>query len=179
MAGADAVFNAPIPGQSLTQDPNTRGPWEMPPKYTTVNMAVDHLFNVVTSKDFIQSYNKLLMEDKKFYVDELVVGILSEGFVNGLWTVDTMVLLVEPLTILMVWAAAQLDRSPSFSSDSGFEDRTGFDELTDVVLEDLPEEAPETEEVPEDSPAPVPPVVEQLSQSNGTAAPSSPLVGGI
>lgn len=176
MAGSETVFNAPIPGQSLTQDPGSRGPWEMPPKFTTTNQALDHLFNVVTSKNFIQSYGELLMEDKKFYTDELAAGILSEGFINGLWTTDTMMLLMEPLIILMVWAAAQLDKSPSFSTDTGFEDRTGFEALTDIVVEDIPEEPPvEPEEVPEEPTEPTPPIVSQLEGGQQT----SPLVGGM
>lgn len=172
MAIENQVFNGPIPGQSLTQDPDSRGPWERPPQFNTPNQAIDHLFNTVTSPKFIASYDELLSEDKRFYVDELVVGMLSEGFLNGLWTVDMMVLLVEPLTVLMVWSAAQLDKSPSFSTDTGVEDRTGFEELTELMLEDAPEIVPnEPEEglvAPEAS----------VEENPVAATPQSPLVTG-
>lgn len=169
----EALFNGPIPGQSLTQDPASRGPWEMPPKYNTVNQATDHLFKVVTSPKFIKAYDKLLEEDKKFYVDELVVSMLSEGFMNGLWTVDMMMLLVEPLTIMMVWAAAQLDRSPSFSTDTGYEDRTGFEQLMGALDESETPDAPmEQQEEPEEAP-------EQPQSPLTTSIPKSPLTGGM
>lgn len=172
MAIENQVFNGPIPGQSLTQDPTSRGPWEMPPQMNTANQAIDHLFNTVTSPKFIAAYDELLREDKRFYVDELVVGMLSEGFLNGLWTVDMMVLLVEPLTVLMVWSAAQLDKSPSFSGDTGVEDRTGFEELTEIMLEDAPEIVPEEPtEVPEEPTIPV-------EENPAATAPQSPLVTG-
>lgn len=167
------LMNAPIPGQSLTQDPSSRGPWERPPQFNTVNSALDHLHKTVTSKKFIQAYDKLLEEDRKFYVDTLVVGMLQEGFLNGLWTVDTMMLLVEPLTVLMVWTAAQLNRSPSFSTDTGYEDRTGFDEMMSFVDDDeVPQPEPQME--PEDEPSAPPATAE-----NPAAVPQSPLVGGM
>lgn len=165
------IFNAPIPGQSLTQDPDARGPWEMPPKFNTPNQALDHLFNVVSSREFIQGFDKLLEEDKRFYVDRLAVGMLQEGFINGLWTVDTMLLLVEPLMVMMVWAAAQLDRSPSFSNDSGYEDRTGFEDLTGMVVEEAPEQ-------PIEEPMEAPQEAAQASPLTANI-PQSPLAGGM
>lgn len=160
-------FNAPIPGQSLTQDPSSAGPWERPPKFNTVNQALDHMFQVCTSKGFINNYNKLLMEDKKFYVDELVSGMLSDGFIKGLWTVDVMSLMVEPLLILMVWVAAQLDQSPSFSTDTGYEDRTGFDELVGMVTED---DVTQFQEGSQDE--------QDLTEGTQDNQPQSPLVAG-
>lgn len=164
------VFSAPIPGQSLTRDPEMRGPWEMPPKFNTPNQCLDHLLKVVTSKEFIRAYDKLLEEDKRFYVDELAVGMLQEGFINGLWSVDIMMLLVEPLIAMMVWAAAQLDRSPSFSTDTGYEDRTGFEEITGMVVE----EAPTIPEEPQGSPEEAP-----ITSALTANIPQSPLTGGM
>lgn len=161
------ILKGPIPGQSLTQSPEMRGPWESAPKFTTPSQAIDHLFSTVTSKGFIEAYDTLLAKDKKFYTDELVTNMLSEGFINGLWTVDTMMLLVEPLTIMMVWCAAQLRRSPSFSNDSGYEDRTGFEELTGMIAEEVPEAPEEPAEEPQEAMSPL--------TSN---IPSSPLTQG-
>lgn len=162
------ILKGPVPGQSLTQNPEMRGPWEQAPKFNTPNKALDHLFTVVTSKGFMDSYDTLLREDKKFYTDELVANMLSEGFINGLWTVDMMVLLVEPLTVMMVWAAAQLRRSPTFSNDSGYEDRTGFEELTGLVTEDVPTQEPEV--APEEPQEAMSPLTSNI--------PSSPLTQG-
>lgn len=164
-----AIFNGPVPGQSLTQDPDMRAPYEQPPKFNTPNQALDHLFNVVTSEGFVDAYDTLLREDKRFYTDELVVNMLTEGVINGLWTPDVMMLLVEPLTIMMVWVASQLNRSPSFSNDTGYEDRTGFEELVGMVDEvepEAPEEAPEL--TPEE---PTSPLTANI--------PQSPLTGGM
>ena len=37
-------FNAPIPGESLTQDPNQKFPWEQPPEITDVDTAIKEVF---------------------------------------------------------------------------------------------------------------------------------------
>lgn len=169
----EAIFNAPIPGSSLTKDPDSRGPWEMPPKFSSVNQAIDHLFRTVTSETFIRNYDVLMSEDKRFYVDELAVQILMEGFMNGLWTPDMMLLLVEPLMIMMIWAAAQLDRSPTFSNDTGYEDRTGFESIMEMLDDDqIPEGPVDTPEEPTEAPeAPESPLVSNI--------PQSPLTGGM
>lgn len=170
---ATNLFDAPIPGQSLTTDPDSAGPWEMPPKFNNTNQALDHLFKVVTSQTFIRNYTTVLEEDKKCYIDQLAVHMLSEGFINGFWTVDVMMLLVEPLIIMLVWAAAQLHKNASFSNDTGYEDRTGFEELAGLVADDEIAEGPsETPEEPAEDQAP--------AQSPLTAnVPQSPLTGGM
>lgn len=169
----DAIFNGPIPGQSLTQDPNTRGPWEMPTKFSNANQALDYLFKIVTSTKFIKSLDTLLQEDKQFYLDELAAGMLEEGFINGLWTPDMALLLIEPLIVMMVWAASQLNRSPTFSNDTGYEDRTGFEEIMGMLdEEEIPEGAIEEPEEPQEAPQP--------DASPLTAGiPKSPLTGGL
>lgn len=169
----ESIFNGPIPGQSLTNSPDSRGPWEMPPKFSTANQAMDHLFKTVTSPQFIKSYDTLLSEDKTFYTDELAVQILMEGFLNGLWTPDMMLLLVEPLMVMMVWAAAQLDRSPTFSNDTGYEDRTGFEEIMGLIDDDeIPEGPVDTPEEPQE-----PDVAPQSALTSNV--PQSPLTGGM
>lgn len=167
----EGIFSGPIPGQSLTQDPSAAQPHEQPPKFTTVNQALDYLYDVVTSKGFMMNYDKLLDEDKRFYTDVLVSNMLSEGFINGLWTADLMALLVEPLMILMVWSASLLDKSPTFSNDTGYEDRTGYEELMGMMDADELPEAPieEPEETPEAAPSS--PLTNQV--------PTSPLTGGM
>lgn len=164
------ILKGPIPGQSLTDSPDMASPWEQAPKFNTANQALDHLFDTVTKKSFIDSYDTLLKEDKRFYVDSLVSNMLVEGFVNGLWTVDVMMLLVEPLLVIMVWAAAQLRRSPSFSNDSGYEDRTGFEELTGMMVEEADEAEVEPTEAPTEE-EPLSPLTSDI--------PASPLTEGM
>ena len=186
MIRPDQLFNAPIPGQSLTDDPNARKPWEMPPQYATSGKALDHLFKTVTNKKFMQAFHKLIKEDKKFYVDTIACQMLQEGFLHGLWTVDLMLTLIEPLIITLVWLASTMDLSVSFSTDNGSEDRTGFEDIFgelvgfDAASEQAQAESEGTDVTAEGQaeaqPAQTPePRAAQIPQ----AAPQSPLVGGM
>lgn len=138
---AENLFNAPIPGQSLTRSPDQRGPYEQPPKFADTEQALDHLLAMVMDKDFIKNFGTLVSKNRKLYIDKMASAILQKGFVNGMWTVDTMMLLVEPLICLLVWAAAQQDATVTFSTDTGYEDRTGFDYVTDALVGDPQEVA--------------------------------------
>lgn len=139
MSLENQLFNGPIPGQSLTQDPDSRQPWELPPKYNTPEDAMDHLRNVVSSEAFVASYSELLAAgrrgDRNFYTDRLAAEMLIEGFMAGLWTVDMMILLAEPTVVLMAWVASQLGEVPRFTTDTGYEDRTGYEQMVDMVTE--------------------------------------------
>lgn len=177
--GPENLFTGPIPGQSLTRSPDQRAPYEMPPKFASSTAALDHLLLMITDRTFIKNLAILLRQNKKLKIDRMASAILQQGFVNGMWTVDTAMLLIEPLLCLMVWAAAQQDASVTFSNDTGYEDRTGFDYVSgalggdpDEVMNDRPvsdtdvlEEKHGAEQAPE-APA-------------QAAAPQSPLVGGI
>lgn len=174
----EAIFNSPIPGQALTQSPEMRGPWESPPAMNTANQVLDHFYGVVTSPKFIENYATLISEDKQFFVDELAVAMLQEGFLKGLYTVDTMVLVVEPVIVLLVWAGAQLGYPVSFSTDSGYEDRTGFEALVGMTAEDAIPQAPEEALGAGQGMAEQSPPLQDPAEMPA-ANPQSPLVGGM
>jgi len=176
--GAEQLFNGPIPGESLTRSPSERGPYEMPPKFASTAEAMDYLLGVITSDNFIDNFAEIIKPDKAIFVDKLTAELVKEGFINGLWTVDTAMLLVEPLMALMIWAAAQLDATVSFSNDTGYEDRTGFDYVTDALIGDPNEimiQQPEEGELEQEGLDEQPEIPEQPNAPVG----ASPLLGGL
>lgn len=187
MIRPDQLFNAPVPGQSLTDDPSSRKPWEMPPRFTSTGKALDHLFQAVTDKKFMGSFNKLMKEDRMFFVDRIAAQMLQEGFLHGLWTVDMMVTLVEPLIVMLVWLASTMDLVVSFSTDNGSEDRTGFEDVFEglVGFDEAAQETQETADgadVSQEGEQPVPAEAApapQMPPAAAPAAPQSPLVGGM
>lgn len=179
---AQGLFSGPIPGQSLTRSPDQKAPFELPPKFADTDAALDHLLMMVMDKKFIKNFSVLVKKNKKLFVDKMASAILQKGFVHGMWTVDTMMLLVEPLICLLVWAAAQLDATVSFSTDTGYEDRTGFDFVTDALL-GSPNDQMITHETSDDVVATKQTAVAEAEQQpteapRQEAAMASPLVGG-
>ncbi len=168
------LFNAPVPGQSLTRSKENKMPMELPPKLTTLEEALDHMFGVIMSKQFGKHLATLVVKDKKAHIDRIASQMVQQGILGGLYSVDVAMLLVEPVLCMLIFAAAQLDATVSFSTDTGYEDRTGFDYLTDAVMKQDPDDTvqlgvPDSEK-------------EEAQAEQGEAkvpqSPTSPLIGG-
>ena len=46
-----ALMSRPVPGMSLTQNPESPWPWEKPPEFTVVEKAVEYIFDELTKRD--------------------------------------------------------------------------------------------------------------------------------
>ena len=91
----------PIPGQSLTQDPEQRLPFETPPEYSTVQPFIDNLFLDITEKGKLDGILDSLR--KQVPAEEVARVILSSNFRKGKISTDLLLLSIEP-TILMLIA---------------------------------------------------------------------------
>lgn len=93
-------FKGPVPGQSLTNSPDQKYPWESPPEFTNVTEAQLHLFAELTEKERFIALTDALAD--KVPVDILVRTILFDGFSKGKWTPDLLLLLIEPLAVIIM-----------------------------------------------------------------------------
>jgi hypothetical protein len=93
-------FNGPVPGQSLTNSPDQKYPWESPPEFTNSTEAQLHLFAELTEKDRFVALTDALADGVP--VDILTRTILFDGFSKGKWTADLLLLLIEPLSVIIM-----------------------------------------------------------------------------
>ena len=100
-------FNRAIPGQSLTSDPDKPMPFEQPPQYTEVNEAIEHYFEMFTQEKIYEGILNALIDDVS--IMEIVKPLLFQGFQEGLFNPDMMLLLAEPLTYIIAALAEQAD----------------------------------------------------------------------
>ena len=49
----DNIFDAPIPGESLTDTPGNAS-WEHPPQFTNVNEAAEHIWDKLHDRNLLQ-----------------------------------------------------------------------------------------------------------------------------
>ena len=93
----------PIPGQSLTNDPEVPAPHERPPQFTTKEDAMNYFFTFVTEEKRF----KAIMESLEggAAVMDLVQLILVQSFQNGEINPDMMLMLAEPLAQLLIGLA--------------------------------------------------------------------------
>ena len=116
----DNVFDAPIPGQSLTDEPGIY-PWEHPPQKATIEEATDYVYESIMKKENMERMFTMLRMG--IPVEALVKVITFSGFLEGNWTVDVARLL-EPIVAMMIAGEASLAEIPAKINlgDAGDED---------------------------------------------------------
>ena len=97
-------MDSPVPGQSLTADPDNPLPWERPPTHTTLNSAIHALFDFMTEEETYIDIVTALGDGMP--VGNLAETILQDGAFKGAWNTDLMLLLAEP-TMYMLMSMAE------------------------------------------------------------------------
>jgi len=124
----------PIPGQSLTNDPENPAPFEKAPTFTSVHAASGYLW-----ESFIEPRKYMnLMASVADGVPLLTITqvILFAEFEKGSWNPDLMLMLIEP-TAYMLMALAERAEIPMVIYEGELEDEDEEEELLGMqVAED-------------------------------------------
>ena len=96
---AGTSFKRPIPGQSLTDDPSAPRPFEGPPKFTDRNDVLEYYFELLTAEDTYESVLNSLEEGASLM--EIVQVLIMQGFQDGLYNPDMMLMIAEPLAYMI------------------------------------------------------------------------------
>jgi len=105
----------PIPGQSLTNSPDQPYNWETPPEYANPKEAMLYVFETLTVPE--TTTNLLLSLSNGVGVIDIASITLYSGFLEGKWSPDLMLLLMEP-TMYMIMALAEKADIP-YSLEAG------------------------------------------------------------
>ena len=132
-------FGAPVPGQSLTNSPSQKYPWEQAPEYTNVTEAQLYLFQKLTEKEVYLSVTDAISEG--IPIDILTRTILYDGYSRGLWDADLMLLLIEPTAVILMALAERtgLDYVIEDGDQDEYEEedveaqKKGFDKMKNVA----------------------------------------------
>lgn len=112
-------FDAPIPGQSLTNSPESPFPFERPPEYTDYQEAVDYLFESLVTEDSKEIVGIIA---RGVPIETLATQIAFGGFSKGKWNPDLMLLLLEPIVYILLFISEQagVDYVLSFDEEVEF-----------------------------------------------------------
>ena len=97
-------FQRPVPGQSLTNNPEEPYPFEQAPEYVNKRQALEEIFMNMTREEVYVPLMEAL--ERGTTVMESTQVILFEGFRNGKWNPDLFMTLIEP-TAYMTLALAE------------------------------------------------------------------------
>ena len=99
--------NRPIPGQSLTANPEERAPFEKAPRFTSVHAASEDMFmKLVEPKVYVPVMEAV---DDGIPVLQITQMILFQEFQDGAYNPDLMLMMVEPVAYMIIALAERLD----------------------------------------------------------------------
>ena len=122
------LFEAPIAGQSLTNDPSNPYPWEKAPEMTSVKIATEKIFFDLLKKDNLTTVATLMSQ--KTPVVDIANLLLQSGFQKGKWNPDMMLNLLEPTMYMLMAIAEKAGIEPVLTRDDA-----------DVIIEDDEDES--------------------------------------
>jgi hypothetical protein len=138
---AFAKAGKPIPGQSLTSNPDEPRPFEGPPEFTNFKEALDYTVGELLEEEAYMSIVGAI--DDGVPIIDLVMQITYVGFREGKWNPDLMMMLVEPLIYTLMALAEKADVEYRIDSDDEDDDDTLFEEkaknIADVAAAKLKE----------------------------------------
>lgn len=104
---AGTSFDRPMPGESLTRDPDDRLPFEQPPQFTDRKDALEYYFELFTEEDNYAGIMDAL--ESGVSLMEVVQVFLMQGFREGLFNPDMLLMLAEPLAYMIAALAERAD----------------------------------------------------------------------
>jgi len=126
---------APIPGQSLMNNPEEPYSWEQPPEFTNPREALDYVVSLMFEPEAMK--NIIISLSKGAAVIDIGVAILYSQFTTGKINPDVLLMLVEPVTYIIMAMGEEANIKYNIEGD----DLDEFDdEETDEEEEDLKDE---------------------------------------
>ena len=124
------LFEAPTAGQSLTNAPEDKYPWEQPPVYTSVKEAREKIFLDMLEPQRLKGIQNLMMN--KISVNIIAEVILTEGFRKGKFNPDMMLNLLEPTMYMIMAIGEKSGIEPVIDSD-GYDDDADEEDVQNAL----------------------------------------------
>tara|TARA_R100000900_G_scaffold140237_1_gene120420 strand:+ start:1094 stop:1687 length:594 start_codon:yes stop_codon:yes gene_type:complete len=170
--GIDALVNTgrPIPGQSLTTNPEERRPFEQAPEFVKFKDALDY-----TTAELLLEENYMPMMEA--IADGVtIVDIATQmgyvGFREGKFNPDLMIMLIEPFMYLLMALAEKAGIEYRIDDEDDIdEDDTAFEQKTKNIANSIKEDVQKTGDIPQGAlPTDVLEKIEALEMSSSLLA---------
>jgi len=125
----------PIPGQSLTNSPESAYPWESPPTLTNPREALDVIVAEIMQPEAVKNIVNALANGAA--VGDIGSAILYAKFTEGDITPDTMMLLAEPVmyTIMAIGEEANIKYNIEGNDLDEFDEEDEAEKMTNKINE--------------------------------------------
>jgi len=92
--------NRPIPGQSLTHNPDETYPWEGPPEFTKFRDALNYIAEELLQEDVMIPLVKAIGQG--IPIADVTTQLVYVGFREGKWNPDLLMMLIEPVMYILM-----------------------------------------------------------------------------
>ena len=161
-----SMFEAPVPGQSLTKEPG-KYPWESPPQFNNIDEAMNHYMNRFQDEKVM--FNLFSLMEAKVPVTSIAESMILHGFAEGLYNPDVGMLVANDLMEVLVAMAEEAEIPYELGArDDMSEEYRRAGQLKAVMAEREKGDVPKVKEVIEEAKPQQPP------QQGGLMAKASP-----
>ena len=129
----NAKMERPIPGQSLTNDPNNPMPFERKPEFTSIHSASEYIFSLIIDEENYVPLMQAVAGGEP--LSELAQVMLFKGFHEGKWNPDLMLLLIEPVMYMFLALSEKLGIDAVIYTDED-EDEMEEEQLSGTMFEE-------------------------------------------
>ena len=123
------IFESAIPGQSLTNSPDSKYPWEGPPQFTSQREATEKIFLDLLKPENMETVSNLMADGMP--VADIAQMLLMGGFSKGKFNPDMMLNLLEPTMYILLSIAEKVGIDPKVTRE---------DDEIEISDEDLAED---------------------------------------
>lgn len=140
-------MDRPIPGMSLTNDPDNPAPYEQPPKFTNVHEASNYMWETITEDEVYEALMTGLSEGAPLM--PIVQVLLFNEFQEGTFNPDLMMMMVEPVAYMLIALAERLDIDVVVDTDDDEEEEVFGVKVKEEKLQQLVDAAGTSQKIPE------------------------------
>tara|TARA_R100001463_G_scaffold11325_1_gene31776 strand:- start:410 stop:1135 length:726 start_codon:yes stop_codon:yes gene_type:complete len=125
----------PIPGQSLTNSPDSKYPWENTPELSNPREALDSIVAEIMQPEAVKNIVNALA--KGGAVGDIASAVLYAKFTEGEISIDTMMLLAEPImyTLMAIGEEANIKYNIEGNDLDEFDEEDEVEEIDSKVNE--------------------------------------------
>ena len=109
------LFEAPVPGQSLTNSPDAPYPWEHPPEITTQREGIDRLFLEIIKPENMETLACMMSDEVP--IPNIAELLVKTAFQKGKINADLAITLMEPTMYMLLSVAEKVGIDPILSDD--------------------------------------------------------------
>lgn len=124
-------YQLATPGQSLTNPPEQKYPWEGPPQFTNRHDAELYILTQLTEEQVFLALMDMIGDGVT--VEAITTTYLYNGYAEGLWNADLLLMLVESVAFMIIGLVEKVGLD--YKLYQGEEEDDALEEL-DPALED-------------------------------------------